>query len=347
MKSIDLTTKKLCVYLAGYMRSKNGKTGLAVLRYSGSEIAAVIDPEHAGENLSEVTGISRMAPIVSTVEEARRLGADTLLLGAAPSGGAITDDIRAAVAAAVSLGMSVVNGLHEELAPQFATVPGQVIMDVRKPTPDCMKVGFARALQLTNRRILTVGTDMSIGKMSASLELRRAAINRGLRAKFLATGQTGIMIEGFGIPLDAVPVDFAAGSVEYATLTVSTDDCDLLFVEGQGSLLNPASTATLPLIRGSQPTHLIMVHHAAQTHVRDNPAFPIPPLSEVIKLCEDVSRAGGVFPGAKVVGIALNTSTLTNEASLAFIEATRKSTGLPTTDAVRFGCEELLDAIMA
>jgi uncharacterized NAD-dependent epimerase/dehydratase family protein len=162
-----------------------------------------------------------------------------------------------------------------------------------------------------------------------------------MKSKFLATGQGGIMIAGEGIPLDAVRVDYAAGAVE--NLVLEAADNEILFIEGQGSLLHPGSTATLPLIRGSQPTGLVLVHRAGQIHVKDLPQIPIPPLKEVIELYETVSRGGGAFPGAKVRGIALNTFHLDIEEAKKAIAEVHQETGLFCTDVVRFGAGELYE----
>lgn len=347
MSNILQSSKKLVVYLQGNMKSLYGKTGLAVLRYSSADIVAVLDSEFAGQSLSAVTGITREVPIVASLDEAIVLGGQVLLIGLATSGGVLSGEHRQVVVNAINNGLSVVNGLHEHLATQFADLaPGQEIWDVRKPDRSFFVVGFGRALRLSNKRILAVGTDMAIGKMSACLELNALALGRGLRSKFVATGQAGIMISGGGIPLDAIPVDFAAGAVEQVVLEYSEKDCDLLFIEGQGSSLNPASTATLPLLRGSQATHLVLVHKAGQTHVKDHPLFSIPPLLEVARHYEDLSRGAGVFPGARVVGVALNTSALNEEEARRYIADTTAETGLPCVDAVRFGGSELLDAIL-
>jgi len=232
---------------------------------------------------------------------------------------------------------------HPELKPLLRE--GQWIWDIRQEPPG-LKLGSGAARELSCLRVLTVGTDMAIGKMSAAIELHRAAKRRGMRSAFVASGQTGIMIAGDGVPLDAVRVDFAAGAVEEVVLRYGRDH-EILFIEGQGSLLNPASTATLPLIRGSQPTHQILVHRAGQTHIRSYPYVPIPPLPEVVRLYEMVACAAGAFSPAPVVGIALNTAHLSEaEAKRAIVQA-ESETGLPCTDAVRYGAEKLLDAVLA
>jgi uncharacterized NAD-dependent epimerase/dehydratase family protein len=152
------------------------------------------------------------------------------------------------------------------------------------------------------------------------------------------------MIAGAGVALDAVRVDFAAGAIEQLVMAAGPT-ADLLLVEGQGSLFNPASTATLPLMRGSQPTHLILVHRAGQTSIRNFPEVPIPPLPEVIQVCESLAAAGGSFTAAKVVGIALNTGHLEPTAADAAIDLVRSQTQLPCTDVVRHGGTDLIAAL--
>ncbi|MCL1465807.1 DUF1611 domain-containing protein [Argonema galeatum] len=326
----------------------HGKTGLTLLRYSEASIVAVIDQQCAGESLPKLTGISRDVPIVASVEDALLYNPDVLAIGIAPSGGILPDIWFQEIKQAVASGLSVVNGLHTRLAShpeiQGLLKEGQWIWDVRQE-PAGLGVGTAKARSLSCRRVLTVGTDMAVGKMSTCLELNRASQKRGLRSKFLATGQAGIMISGDGIPLDAIRVDFAAGAVEQLVMRFGEDD-DILYIEGQGSLLHPGSTATLPLLRGSQPTHLILVHRAGQTHIRNLPHVVIPPLSEVIKLYEMVGSAGGAFGEVKVVAIALNTGHLDEAGARNAIEQVKMETGLPCTDVVRFGGDLLVDAIL-
>ena len=181
--------------------------------------------------------------------------------------------------------------------------------------------------------------------MSTSLEIDRAARKRGIRSIFLATGQGGLMIAGQGIPLDAVRVDFAAGAVEQLVLQYGSD-CDLLVVEGQGSLLHPGSTATLPLIRGSQPTGLVLVHRARQQQIHNVPEVLIPPLPEVVQIYETVASAGGAFGEVRVKAIALNTFALDAASAQREVEQVEQATGLPCTDVVRFGADPIVNAVM-
>ncbi len=337
---------RVAILLTGGIKGHHGKTGLAFLRYSQSNIVAVIDPHSTGESLTELTGIERDTPIVADIKAALAYHPDVLLIGIAPSGGQLPADLEVDIKLAVAAGLSVFNGLHTMLQPRFPDLhPGQWIWDLRQEPPG-LTIGTGKARSLTTPRILTVGTDMAIGKMSTSLELHRTALSLGIKAQFIATGQAGIAIAGQGIALDAVRVDFAAGAVEKTVLELGQHQ-DLIIIEGQGSLLHPGSTATLPLIRGSQPTGLVLVHRARAKHIRDLPGVLIPPLPEVIQLYETVASAGGTFGQVQVKAIALNTLGLNTTEAEAAIESTAALTGLPCSDVVRFGGSSLLPAIYA
>lgn len=339
---------KLAILLHNRILSPFGKTGLSLLRYSEAEIVAVIDREHPGESLSKLTKIQRDVPIVASVAEAIAYKPEVLAIGIASSGGVLSAEEFAEIETAVAAGLSVANGLHVQLAnhPQLQKLlrDGQWIWDLRQEPPE-LGIASAKARSLSCRRVLTVGTDMAIGKMSTALELNAAARRRGIRSQFLATGQAGLMIAGNGIPLDAVRVDFAAGAVEKMVMEFGGDR-ELLIVEGQGSLLHPGSTATLPLLRGTQPTHLILVHRAGMTRLRKHPSVAIPPLSEVVRLYEAIASCGGAFENSRVAGVAVNTHHLGEEDAREAIGEVAAETGLPCTDPVRFGVDLLLDEVM-
>ncbi len=339
------TEHRVAILLHQGIRGKHGKTGLAFLRYSDIPIVAAIDAECAGESLTALTGIEKDVPIVASITEALSYNPNVLLIGIAPSGGALPEVWWEEVKQAVEAGLSIVNGLHTPMANKFDTLRSQQwVWDIRQE-PQGLNIGSGKARSLACQRILTVGTDMAIGKMSTSIELNRAAQRKNIKSQFLATGQAGIMIGGAGIALDAVRVDFAAGAIEQLILSYGKN-YDLLFVEGQGSLIHPGSTATLPLIRGSQPTKLILVHRARQEHIRDLPEISIPPLSEIVHLYETVAYGAGSFGEVKVKAIALNTFHLDTDAAKAEIEKVQQETGLPCTDVVRFGADLLLEKIL-
>jgi uncharacterized NAD-dependent epimerase/dehydratase family protein len=349
--------------LHGGLDNLSGKTGLAMLRYRSGPILAVVDPHQAGRSLATVSGIGRPVPVVASVREALPLvaalpaaaGPAVAVVGLAPSGGRLPAELHADLAVALEAGLSVASGLHSRVGedPSLAArvQPGRWIWDLRREPAD-LGVGSAAAAALPCRRILAVGTDMAVGKMSACLELQAAALRRGRDARFVGTGQAGILIAGSGVALDAVRIDYAAGAVEQAVLTTAADAPadSLLLVEGQGSLCHPGSSATLPLLRGSQPTDLLLVHRAGQTTIRKHPAIPIPPLREVIAAIEALARlarpgTAGTPPAVR--GIALNTADLDAAAAAAAIAATAAMTGLACDDPVRHGADRLLDALLA
>jgi uncharacterized NAD-dependent epimerase/dehydratase family protein len=346
----------LVLLLHGGLDNLSGKTGLAMLRYRHGPIVAVIDPAHAGADLTALTGIPRAVPVVADMAEALAHGPAVAVVGLAPSGGRLPAEMRADVLAALRAGLSLASGLHARLAddPEWAALPlrpGQWIWDLRHEPPQ-LDVATARAAALPCRRVLAVGSDMAVGKMSACLELQAAAGRRGLDARFVGTGQAGILISGHGVALDAVRVDYAAGAVEAAVLEAAAGagPATLLLVEGQGSLAHPGSTATLPLIRGSQPTDLLLVHRAGQSHVRTRPGAPavtVPPLAELIAANEAIAALGrpdGRRP--RVRAIALNTALLEPEQARREAERLEDLTGLTCADPVRDGADRLLTALL-
>jgi uncharacterized NAD-dependent epimerase/dehydratase family protein len=337
---------RLAILLHGGIKGQNGKTGLTVLRYSSNPVAVVIDREAIGASVPDSTGIPKEVPVVGDIAAALAYKPDALVIGIAPSGGLVPDEWWLELEAAVRSGLSIVNGLHTRLEnhPHLPPLqPGQWIWDVRQP-PSQTRIGSGAAQNLSCKRVLMVGTDMAIGKMSAGLELQKVCQAQGVKSTFVATGQAGLMISGTGVALDAVKVDHAAGAIEQAVLDHAPGQ-DLLIIEGQGSILHPGSTATLPLLRGSQPTHLILVHKAGQTTIRNCPHITIPSLPDVIQLYEQITRAAGAFHPAPIVGIAINGRDLTEPELQDYITKVTAETGLPCTDTVRFGAEPLLKAI--
>jgi len=355
--------------LHGGLDNLSGKTGLAMLRYRPGPILAVIDPAHAGADLETVTGIARPVPVLASLREALPLrpasGAPPVaVVGLAPSGGRLPPALRADLLVALAAGWSAASGLHSRLGddPELAAScrDGAWIWDLRQEPAD-LPVASGRAAALPCRRLLAVGTDMAVGKMSACLELLAAARRRGLDARFIGTGQAGLLISGQGVPLDAVRVDYAAGAVQQAVLAAAepTDSVGpagpdtWLLVEGQGSLCHPGSTATLPLIRGSQPTDLLLVHRAGQTSIRNHAEVAMPPLDEVIDAVERLAALGrpavaasAPTPAPRVRAIALNTSHLDEPAARQALAATAASTGLPCSDPVRQGGEGLWQVLL-
>ncbi len=337
--------KKFAIYIEGALDTKYGKMGFGVMRYAPNPIVCAIDSRFTGQRVREAVGQPFDYPVVGTVAEAHQMGAEVLVLGTAPSGGKFPDEWVDPVTQALQCGMSLINGLHDDLNARFGhlTTGDQIIWDVRKPPPP-VPVGTAKAAACNNKRVLMVGTDMAAGKMTTGIELYRWMMDNGISSDFLATGQIGITVTGKGIPLDAIIVDQASGAVEHMVLQAA--DKEVVFIEGQGSLLHPGSTATLPLMRGSCATHLILCHKATATTLFNPTHIKIPSLKEFIALNEAVASACGSLTAAKCVGVALNTFGMTEEEALAKIREIEKETGLPTTDVVRYGAEKLGKAII-
>ena len=331
--------------MEGHIYSEYGKMGMGVLRYLENKIVCVIDSKYSKTNINDHYPNLKPVPIVNDLESAIQLKAEVLILGIAPSGGKVPSDWYPIIKKALVKGLSIVNGLHDLLNSHFSNLihkTDQWIWDVRVPN-FIPEIATGKAAKLKNKRLLMVGTDMACGKMTTALEILTWAKQNKLKSGFIATGQIGITITGDGIPLDAFKVDHACGAVE--TKVLENSKKDLIIIEGQGSLLHPGSTATLPLIRGSCPTHLILCHRAEKQNLRYPNYIQIPDLKKFIKLNEDLSNVCGAFPLAKCIGISLNTSKLKDDEAKNVINKFKKMTNLPVTDPIRFGIGELAQNI--
>ncbi len=337
----------------GGLDSLTGKTGLAMLRHRRGPIVAVIDPAHAGADLQALTGIESSIPVVADLEQALAYGPEVAVVGLAPSGGLLPEPLRVDAHAALKAGLCLASGLHSRLGddPVLAAAcqPGRWIWDLRQE-PAGLKVAQGRAAALTCQRVLAVGTDMAVGKMSACLAVRDAAEREGVACEFVGTGQAGILISGRGVPLDAVRVDYAAGAVEAAVLTAgqALTAEGLLLVEGQGSLCHPGSTATLPLMRGAQPSALMLVHRAGQTTIDRLPQVPLPPLTDLVHLCEGlaaIGRPADAGPRPRVQVVALNTARMSVDEARRAQEAIENELNLPCSDPIRDGATKLLKGL--
>jgi D-glutamate N-acetyltransferase len=344
--------RRLVILTEGQFGPHHGKTAMGVIRYGTDPIAAVLDSSIAGRNVSEwVPG--RDIPAVATLDEALALPEppDTLLIGIAPTGGRLPDSWRRTILDAIDAGMEVHSGLHTFLGddPEFsaeAAAKGVRIVDYRRP-PERHETAVGRPHGPGKRVILTVGTDCAIGKMSVALELRKSALALGDQAVFVPTGQTGMMIDGWGVAVDRVISDFVQGTVEWMVEEAEARG-DWILVEGQGSLDHPAySSVTLGLIHGATPHAMVMVHKpglaAHDFDHRPDVSFPIARLPEFIRLHEAV--AGLVAP-SRVVGVALNTMLYPSDADARrIIDEIAAETGLPADDPVRFGADRLWPAV--
>jgi uncharacterized NAD-dependent epimerase/dehydratase family protein len=336
------------IFSEGQFGTPASKTGNSVIRYSSGHDAAVLDSRLAGKTARDILGYGGDIPVVATVEAGVARGADALLVGIAVNGGGLPPDVRAAIKASIERGLAIWNGLHAfvaddpELGP-LATKHGVAVHDVRRP-PDNLPVGGGRVRELEQTVVLAVGTDANIGKMTVMLQLRSALRERGTRAAFAPTGQTGIFIDGWGICVDAVVADFIAGAAEALTIQAAKDS-DIVLVEGQGSILHPGySGVSLGLLHGSLPHALIACHQPTRETFRHNAWLPIPPLTEVIALHEAIANP---LRPTKTIGVSLNTMEMTESEARTEIDRVAEETGLPTTDPVRFGTAPLVDSVLA
>ncbi|MCS7081627.1 MAG: DUF1611 domain-containing protein [Bacteroidetes bacterium] len=335
------------IYCEGHFDSYGCKTGNGILRYGNKRVVAILDSTSRCRQASEVLGSGYEIPVVRTLQQALAYGPDSLLIGTAGKGGEPTPEMLETIREAIQAGLHIIHGLHVHIGelPEFrelAARHGVRIWDTRKP-PARLPVGSGRvARELSVPVVLTVGSDCSLGKMTVTLELHREAEARGLRSAFIATGQTGIMIAGFGVAVDAVVSDFMAGAVEELILEQAPGK-DIIFVEGQGGILHAGySGVTLGLLHGSMPSHMILCHQPGR-RCHKYTDWPIQPLSTYIHLYEALIAP---FRPAKVVGIGLNTWGMGEEEARHAIEEVERQTGLPTTDAVRYGAAKLLEAIL-
>ncbi len=342
------TLRRLAILAEGEFGPHNAKTAYGVIRYGRDDVAAVIDSTRAGQNVDAYLP-GHDIPIVATLDDALAIEPppDALLIGIAPTGGRLPQSWRTVILAAIDAGLDILSGLHTFIGddPEFAAAAaaaGTTIVDYRRP-PERMETAVGRRHAPGKRVILTVGSDCAVGKMSVALELRRAARTRGDSVAFVATGQTGMMIEGWGVAVDRLISDFAQGTVEWL-VGEGEELGDWVIVEGQGSLDHPAySSVTLALIHGSTPQAMVMVHDPGlREHDFDHlpeASFPIARLPGFIAMHEGMANL--VAP-SKVVAIALNTSRFADEdEARRLIAATEAETGLPTDDPYRFGPERL------
>jgi uncharacterized NAD-dependent epimerase/dehydratase family protein len=339
---------RLAILTEGLFDDHHAKTAHGVIRYGTREVVAVVDSTQAGRTASEVVPFcERPVPIVATLEEGVERGANTMLIGIAPTGGKLDAAWRALVLEAIERGLNVEAGLHTILAedPEFgaaAEAKGVTLRDLRLAPPD-LGVPDLNPRRPELKVVHSVGSDVAIGKKAVTLELDMAARRRDLRSVYVPTGQTGIAIAGWGIAVDHVLSDYVSGAAERLVVEGS-ERGDLLFVEGQGCLYHPAySAVTLGLLHGSLPDALVLAHKAGATHLVGYDVA-IPPLSELVSAYESISRP---LRPTRVAAIALNTADLDEAASRRAVEEAEAETGLVADDLVRFGPDRVLDAVLS
>jgi uncharacterized NAD-dependent epimerase/dehydratase family protein len=352
---MDLSRATYLIYAEGSFGILSSKTATSAIRYLPERVAAVIDSTNAGRTVQDVLGFGGSIPVVASVAEGIARGVvkpSAILVGIAPRGGQLPPGAKELIIEAASRGLDIVSGLHIYLSDiaevrEAAAAAGVEIVDLRRP-PEDIPVATGLAREVDAFTVLMVGTDCNLGKMTAGLELKYGLEKTGERVSFAPTGQTGILIEGWGIAVDSVISDFTAGAAEQLVLRGAREagPGGIVLVEGQGSLIHPGySGVTLGLLHGSLPEAMILCHDAARTKIRSEGVYDfvrMPSLAEAVRLNE--AALAWIRP-APVIGIALKTNDLSEADAREAILRAEAETGLPATDPVRFGPGALVDAI--
>ena len=331
----------LCHDAFNYIKNK---TGNMLIRYRPDEVVAVIDREKVGSNCEEEVGVGGDTPVLANFNASLHLKPDTLVIGNATQGGFISEEYRQEIINAINAGCDVISGMHQFLNDDDdlrcrAEERGVQLIDLRMPpNPPHFPTGSWQ-----NRKIpvlLIVGTDCDTGKMTTAWELSKRLKDRGRKIEFIGTGQTGILLSGSGVPIDAVKADFMAGEIEYLIDNVP-NDTELIIVEGQGALTNQFyAGVTLGLMHGAMPDYMLMTHDP--TRDLDVTDFPMTTMKHVMDLHINLMKS---FKQSKFIGINLLTFAFDDQKALKIIEDSQKEFAMEATDLIRFGDKGLLDAI--
>ncbi len=338
--------KRILALAEGRFSPLKSKTANGAIAYLPNQVVAVVDSTKTGKTAHDILGYGNSIPVVSSIEEGLKFHPTDLLIGIAPSGGRLPHEWRGWIKTALDNKLNVLSGLHTILSddPEFvqaAQKNGVTITDWRKIPHEYEVVSQGNYRTRKAKTILTVGVDCNIGKMTTMLQVYDEFLKRGLRSDFIGTGQTGIMISGKGIAVDAIISDYIAGSIEKCIDQSAAEGYDYIFVEGQGALTHQGySGVTLGLMHGTMPDAMIMC--VQPTRLVDDYHLPIPDVNRLIKLHEEVIN---VFRLTKVVGIGINSIGLTDSQSKDEAKKIEDKTGLPAVDAFRFGGEKLADAL--
>jgi uncharacterized NAD-dependent epimerase/dehydratase family protein len=329
--------KPYLIFLGDAADASDAKTAFGLRDWIREDVVGQMRLPHCRVDL----GLPEMTP-----RRACAAGAGSLVIGIAPVGGGLAPAWISTLHEAAAAGLDIVSGMHTRLREvpglaEAAARHGVRLHDVREPGRS-FTVGSG--VKREGRRLLTVGTDCALGKKYTALAIARALQARGVAADFRATGQTGILIAGSGVPLDAVVADFISGAAEALSPAAAPDHWDV--IEGQGALCHPSyAGVTLGLVHGSQPDALVLCHDPLLTHLKDAPHVPIAPLPQVLDAYLAAARLTN--PKALAVGVALNTSALGEPEALRACRAAEALTGLPATDPIRFGVQTLVDHLLA
>ncbi len=334
--------RKMVLLTWGHSNPRTAKTATGLLRYCPDECVAVFDPDNAGRKAQEFLETGGETPIIASLDEVP--GADTLVMGIAPPGGRIPEAWRTVLFQAIDRGMNLLSGLHDFLSddPELAKAAaarGVTITDVRKN--NFRQIAKREGLRPDCLRVHTVGHDCSVGKMVVSLEIARGLQRRGLDAEFVATGQTGIMVSGAGLPLDCIVADFVSGGAE--KLVLDNQHHDILVVEGQGSLVHPSySGVTLSLLHGCLPHALVFVFEAGRDAVGGLDHVPLPSLAKQRDLFETMAS---IHQPCETIAVAMNGRRVSPEEAHRIAQVVENDLQLPVVDVIRDGADRLLDAV--
>jgi uncharacterized NAD-dependent epimerase/dehydratase family protein len=329
--------RRLAVLTEGSLDAFKNKTAMGLLRFCPHEVVCVIDSKHAGMDLEKLVGCGKGIPIVASSVEAVKLGCDYLVIGVVTPGGFLPQELRPQVYEAIRNRVGIISGLHESASdPNLTSLAARhavEIINLRKVSDEERRISTGKARTTKAFRLLTVGTDANIGKTTTALTLEAHMRARRLSARFVATGQDGILIKGRGVCIDRVIADFASGSVEQLVLRES-EGIDLLLIEGQDSILSPPySPVALSILHGSCPDAMILCHAPMRTMHRHTDV-PIPPLNTYRQLYE--SMLAPLHPG-KVIAVSLNTYGMDEMAARKAVAQAAEETGLRAFDVVRDG----------
>ena len=320
------------------------KTGNMLIRYQPDDVVAVIDPDKAGRTADDIIGIGGSLPVVGSFQDALQYQPDTMVIGFAPPGGVINDETRKEILIAIDEGCDIISGMHvflnddDEISDR-AKNNDVLLTDLRRPpNPPHFPKGTWKDRNVPV--LLVVGTDCDSGKMTTAWEITQRLRTRGKKVNFIGTGQTGILLGGSGVAVDAVIADFMAGELEYV-IDRACDGADLVVVEGQGSINNYAySGVTMGLIHGCMPDYFVLTHDPSRP--LDVLDYPIPDINDLIQLHLDLMRP---FRKTRFLGINLLTFSIDEQNANNIIIEYEKDFGLATTDLVRFGDRGLINVI--